>query len=78
MCPFLYSLKNEVAVTAEPQQKVLPDMSSSVVTIPGDRLCMHTFLIPPIFSSACRHHVYFKQAKTLVCLQMPLASKECL
>jgi len=31
-----------------------PDIRSSVVTMPGERLCKHTFLMPPIFNSACR------------------------
>lgn len=31
----------------------LPDMSRSVVTIPGDKLCMPMLVMPDIFSSAC-------------------------
>ena len=33
--------------------RTAPDRSSSVVTIPGERLWMPTLLTPPIFSSAC-------------------------
>ena len=32
---------------------VLPDISKSVVTMPGDRLCIPILVMPDIFSSAC-------------------------